>query len=365
MSPEPLASKSGLGGDSTPTVPDSLVSMLDELALTIVEALRFGVAVVNLACPDGSLKVVSVAGHEDARRVLLGSVDSAETWETVLSKSEPWGRLRFADHLNEEADANSLTWVPEVEAIDAEDAWHPEDALFAPLTSADGTRLGILSVDLPHDGRRPDEASRRALEAFAMAAALAIEHSTLRARAEAAERIAQDLAARDPLTGVGNRSKMLQRLRHAASARAGHRNPLALMFIDLDKFKSINDRHSHAAGDHLLRVVAARIQSLVRPHDTVVRWGGDEFLVLLEDLADEVSGLQVAERITAAIADPVLYGGLELRVTASVGLAFEATHADLDPDALVRRADTAMYAVKNGRVVNRAPSRGSAVAART
>ena len=330
------------------TVSGDLVSMLDQLAMTIVEALGFGVAAVNIARPDGSLQVVSVAGHEDARAALLGHVDDAETWEKVLARSESWGRLRFADHRNEEADAATLSWVPDVEAIDAEDAWHPEDALFAPLTSADGTRLGILSVDLPHDGRRPGEASRRALEAFAMAAALAIEHSTLRSRAEASERISQELATHDPLTGVGNRSMMIERLEHAASARADQRELLGLVFIDLDGFKGINDLHSHAAGDYTLQAVAKRIESVVRPHDTVVRWGGDEFLVLLERLDDEASGRRVAERITGVVADPVRYLGQELRVTASVGLAFGAAGQELDSDALVRRADTAMYQVKYG-----------------
>ncbi len=328
------------------TIPDDLVSMLDQLAGTIVEALGFGVAAVNIARPDGSLEVVSVAGHPGARRTLLGHVDTAETWDQVLSRSEPWGRLRFADHRNEEADAATLTWIPDVEPIDAEDAWHPEDALFAPLTSADGTRLGILSVDLPHDGRRPDEASRRSLEAFAMATALAIEHSTLRSWAEASHRISQELATRDPLTGVGNRSMMIQRLGHAASARADQRELLALVFIDLDGFKSINDAHTHATGDHILQEVAKRIQTVVRPHDTVVRWGGDEFLVLLEKLDDEASGRQVAERITRIVADPILYAGLTLGVTASVGLAFGAAGLQMDPDALVRHADTAMYQVK-------------------
>jgi len=333
------------GADAT--IPDDLVSMLDQLAQTIVEALRFGVAAVNIARPDGSLQVVSVAGHPDARRTLLGHVDTAETWGRVLSRSEPWGRLRFADHRNEGADAATLSWVPEVEPVDADDAWHPEDALFAPLVSADGTRLGILSVDLPHDGRRPDEASRRALEAFAMATALAIEHSTLRSRAEASERISHELATHDPLTGVGNRSKMIRRLEHAASARPDQRKLSALVFIDLDGFKAINDAHAHAAGDRVLQEVARRIESVVRPHDTVVRWGGDEFLVLLEQLDDEATGRRVAERITAVVAEPVLHSGRRLHVTASVGLAFAAAGLELDPDALVRRADTAMYQVKN------------------
>jgi len=325
-----------------------MVPMLDQLAQTIVEALGFGVAVVNLALPDGALAVVSVAGDEGARAALLGHVDTAETWETMLAASEPWGRLRFVDHRNEDQHDESLSWVPDIDMIDADDAWHPEDALFAPLTSEDGTQLGILSVDLPHDGRRPNDASRRALEAFAMAAALAIEHSALRARAEDAERSARLLARQDPLTGVGNRSMLMQRLEHAASARAAQRCPLALVFIDLDHFKTINDLHTHAAGDRVLQEVATRITATVRPHDTVVRWGGDEFVVLLEQLHNEEAARRVAARISEVIAEPLFYSGLELRVTASVGLAFDAGADELDLDALMRRADIAMYQVKHG-----------------
>lgn len=341
------------------TVADDLVSMLDQLAMTVVAELGFGVAVVNIALPDGSLQVVSVAGDEDARATLLGHVDTVETWEKVLATSEPWGRLRFADHLNEEVEPGTLSWVPDVEAIDAEDAWHPEDALFAPLTSADGTLLGVLSVDLPHDGRRPNDESRRSLEAFAIVAALAIEHSTLRARAETAEKNARHLATQDPLTGVGNRSMLLHRLEHAASARIGQRLPLALVFIDLDGFKRINDLHTHAGGDRVLLEVANRIRSIVRPHDTVVRWGGDEFVVLLEQLDDEQFARRVAERIVAAIAVPVLYSDTELRVTASVGLAFDSATGVLDVDALVARADAAMYRAKNDARKGRRGDEGS------
>ncbi|MCY7400350.1 MAG: GGDEF domain-containing protein [Nocardioides sp.] len=180
-----------------------------------------------------------------------------------------------------------------------------------------------------------------------MAGALAIEHSALRARAEAAERSARLLATQDPLTGVGNRSMLMQRLDHVASARAAQRGPLALVFIDLDDFKTINDVYSHAAGDRVLQEVAARITSTVRPHDTVVRWGGDEFVVLLEQVDDEEAGRRVTQRITEVIAEPISYSALELSVSASVGLAFDAGDDELDLDALMRRADTAMYEVKH------------------
>jgi diguanylate cyclase (GGDEF)-like protein len=254
--------------------------------------------------------------------------------------------LRFADHRNQETYVDSLSWVPDIEPVDAADAWHPADALFAPLTASDGTRIGVLSVDLPRDGRVPDEATCRALEAFAVSAALAIEHATLRARAEASEQSYRRLARYDQLTGVGNRSVLIERLQHLATARAGQRPLLALVFVDLDGFKDDNDEHSHVAGDHVLQAVAHRVEAVVRAHDTVVRWGGDEFLVLLEALAGEADGVAVAERIAVAIAEPMWYDDHELTITASLGVAFTAPDAELDVDELVRRADAAMYRVK-------------------
>jgi diguanylate cyclase (GGDEF)-like protein len=333
-------------GTGEPTVPEDLVAMLDLLAQTIVDALGFGVAAINIARPDGSLEVISVAGDKDARKALLHAVHSAKIWDELLAISEPWGRLRFADHRNAVTSQHLLSWVPDVVPINADDAWHPEDALFAPLTAENGSRLGILSVDLPRDGRRPSPATCNALEAFAISTALAIEHATLRSRAESSERSLRQLAMRDSLTGVGNRSMLFERLEHAMSARAEHRSLLALAFIDLDGFKVINDSHSHQVGDHILRAVAHRIQTVVRPHDTVVRWGGDEFLVLLERLNDTTAGLDVVQRILTAVAQPLRNLDQDFRVTASMGVAFCRAADKVAADELVRRADSAMYRVK-------------------
>jgi diguanylate cyclase (GGDEF)-like protein len=332
--------------DGVPTVPDDLVAMLDLLAQTIVQALGFGVAAVNITRADGSLEVISVAGDEQARKLLLGTVQSAEIWDQILAVSESWGLLRFADHNNQEADPDLLSWIPDFVPIEAEDAWHPDDALFAPLTAADGSRLGILSVDLPHDGRRPSSATCRALEAFAVSTALAIENATLRARAETSERSLRELAKFDSLTGVGNRSMLFERLEHAATLRPERRRVLALAFIDLDGFKAVNDLYSHGVGDLVLQMVARRLRTVVRPHDTVVRWGGDEFLVLLEQLDDETAAQEVARRIVAVVAEPIKLYGHECNVTASVGLAFCGAADQLDADDLVRQADSAMYRVK-------------------
>src|SRR4051812_33372637 len=197
--------EAGLHGVS-PTVSGDLRSTLEQLAETIVAALGFGVAVVNIARPDGSLEVAAVAGDASAREALLGTVDTAESWDQLLAASEPWGQLRFADHRNAEAQVEMMTWVPELVPLDEDDAWHPEDALFAPLIASEGSRIGVLSVDLPPGGRRPDPVIRRALEGFAVCTTLAIEHATLRARAEASERVVRERARRDSLTGVGSRS---------------------------------------------------------------------------------------------------------------------------------------------------------------
>ncbi len=321
--------------------------MLDLLAQTIVQALGFGVAAINIARPDGSLEVVSVAGDEEARTMLLGTSSSAEVWDQILEVSEPWGRLRFADHSNEAANLELLSWVPDIVPDSAEDAWHPEDALFAPLTAQDGSRLGILSVDLPHDGLLPSQATRNALEAFAISTALAIEHATLRSRAESSERLLRHLAKHDSLTGVGNRSMLFERLQHAASARPERRSLLAVAFIDVDDFKTINDRYTHDVGDRILQAVAQRIRAVVRPHDTVVRWGGDEFLVLLEHLENEVAGLDVVQRILTAVAEPIRLGEREFAVTASLGVTFCHGVDHVDADELVGRADSAMYRAKD------------------
>jgi diguanylate cyclase (GGDEF)-like protein len=332
--------------EQSPTVPGDLVAMLDLLAETIVEALGFGVAVINIAHPDGSLEVVSVAGDDDAREVLLGTVDSAEVWEQLLSVGEKWGRLRFLDHRSEDALEMALHWVPKTKPLAVPDAWHPEDALFAPLTASDGRQLGVLSVDQPNDGLRPGPATRKALEAFAVSTALAIEHATLRVRAEASERRFQHLAAHDPLTGVGNRSMLLERLRHALTLAPRHRSLVALVFVDLDAFKRVNDQHTHLVGDLVLTTVAQRLRTAVRSHDTVVRWGGDEFLVLLDRLDDKAAGLEVVRRIESVVAEPISHLGHDVTMTASVGVVFHQPDEETDADELVRRADAAMYRAK-------------------
>ena len=126
--------------------------------------------------------VAAVSGPDEVREQLLNRRQGRDGWAKLVAASEPWGRLRFLDHATSVADpADIFSWVPDMPISDDPNAWHPEDSLFAPLESSDGRHLGMLSVDVPRDGKRPGPATRRALEAFAVTASLAIQHATLAA----------------------------------------------------------------------------------------------------------------------------------------------------------------------------------------
>ncbi len=154
-------------------------------------------------------------------------------------------------------------------------------------------------------------------------------------------------ATHDPLTGLPNRRLLLESLIGALEELgAGHRTgTVALMFIDLDQFKMVNDVLGHDAGDALLKTASARLRNAVRAHDIVARFGGDEFVVLMQHVADRGELHDVAQRILRALEVPIQVAGTEATVGASVGIA-TATGPDDDPDALVRNADAAMYRAK-------------------
>jgi diguanylate cyclase (GGDEF)-like protein/PAS domain S-box-containing protein len=171
--------------DSVPLVPSrlDLTLALELVADTIVESLGFDVAVINVVHDDDTMLVAAVCGPEEVKAALLNRRQGREGWAALLASSEPWGRLRFVDHrAGAVLPADLLTWVSTQPPSEDPNAWHPLDSLFAPLEATDGTLLGMLSVDVPRDGLRPSAATRHALEAFAVAAALALEHATLAAQ---------------------------------------------------------------------------------------------------------------------------------------------------------------------------------------
>jgi diguanylate cyclase (GGDEF)-like protein/PAS domain S-box-containing protein len=168
---------------------------------------------------------------------------------------------------------------------------------------------------------------------------------TLRKREE---RELYDLATHDSLTGLPNRSLFIEQLRQAM-ARSKRAGRLAgLLYLDLDRFKPVNDRFGHECGDQLLRTVAKRLRALVREEDTVARLGGDEFAVILEHLPRPLDAAPTARKILRALTRPFLLDGHKASVTASVGIAVYPLDGD-SAEILLKRADRAMYRAKKGR----------------
>lgn len=152
-------------------------------------------------------------------------------------------------------------------------------------------------------------------------------------------------ALHDALTGQLNRAAFWDRLGHRLDQMGGDARGLAVLFLDLDDFKSVNDTLGHAAGDQLLVEVARRIKAELRPGDTVARVGGDEFLVLLDDVTTAEAALAVAERVNARLREPYRFETQWFRATSSIGMAL-GSDPDTTCDALVAAADAAMYDAK-------------------
>jgi diguanylate cyclase (GGDEF)-like protein/PAS domain S-box-containing protein len=173
----------------------------------------------------------------------------------------------------------------------------------------------------------------------------------VRAEGEGPSRIAgsqtdiTDRKVHDPLTGLPNRALFLDRLEGALRRARRHRGTLAVMFLDLDRFKLINDSLGHQAGDQLLTRVARTLESCLRPEDTVARMGGDEFTILLERVNEIDDVVAVADRIRRELGDPIRISDQDVFTSASIGITMSTTGRE-DPGELLRDADTAMYQAK-------------------
>lgn len=219
-----------------------------------------------------------------------------------------------------------------------------------PRRPQDGTIWILEDITLERAHREALERAHEELERRVAERTAELQAANERLHAEIAERkLAEErirhMAQHDALTGLPNRALLHDRLDQALVQARRHNHQVAVMFLDLDRFKSINDTLGHEVGDSLLREVARRLRGAVRAADTVGRLGGDEFVVVLHEVADADAAAHVAEKILAAFAQPVLIGPHALCAATSIGIALYPAHGD-ESHALVRAADMAMYLAK-------------------
>ncbi|HEU0104062.1 MAG TPA: diguanylate cyclase [Mycobacteriales bacterium] len=450
-----------LAGSAAPVgAGQELQDTLDRVVAAVVQLVGFEVAVLNLAVEGDLLEVVSTAGPDAMRARLLGTCLSRRRWEQTLEAASPMGNLRFVHHDDASEDDVAVSWVPDLPVVDDPGAWHPLDALFAPLRGAGGDLLGVLSVDCPVGGRRPDRRVCDLLELLAVQASLALDNAQVHRRlarqeqafrtlfehapigmavsgldrviiavnqayctfvgrtaqaligspaadlthpadaresdrnsdevraragtvgkidkryvrgdgsvvwgrlslirvpggdggkdimvaqveditAERAARAALEQQARtDSLTGLANRETVLADLAAAVAAE----RPVAVLFCDVDDFKVVNDTLGHAAGDQLLVLIARDLRAVLRPGDSAGRIGGDEFLVVLDDIGDRADAEAVAERIRRVSTRSI--DGVHGAVTTSVAVGLALSQPGQSAGEVLARADRALYEAK-------------------
>jgi diguanylate cyclase (GGDEF)-like protein/PAS domain S-box-containing protein len=277
----------------------------------------------------------------DAIPVLISQVDSAETYRFNNAAYERWFDLKREDILGHQ--------VREILGEEAYALVHPhiQEALAGHFVS--------FEAELPYQRGRsrfvqvdyvPDRNDRGQVQGF-----FALIHDlSERRQAEQAlfleeQQRLRHLAHHDPLTGLPNRMLFQDRLQQALikAQRSGDR--VALLFLDLDRFKAINDTLGHAIGDRMLEAVAQRLKDCVRQEDTVARLGGDEFTIHMEGLEQPEMAAKVANKVLERLAHPLWLGGHELHVAASIGISLYPDNGN-DMETLIKHADTAMYLAK-------------------
>jgi len=207
-------------------------------------------------------------------------------------------------------------------------------------------RSAVSSTNVSGGGSRSSAAAmRRRIEQ--------LERNNRRLESELAALSLKDAASthaagHDALTGLPNRTLMLDRFRQATAHADRHRNQLALLFIDLDDFKRVNDGFGHLAGDRVLQLVANRIQAMVRATDTVCRYGGDEFVVLLGEIGEGTAFVDVAGKIRTRIAEPYAVEAATIGLDCTHGMAVYPSDG-AGWEALMAHADAAMYRAKPSR----------------
>lgn len=315
-----------------------------------------------------TIVAADVSGGDMVRRVMLGWSDDV----VAARKNERVVRADILALLDAKFEVvengylipaeDELPWDQSIYAGDAPreapraepGSWHERDTLVFVLPDHRGEMLAYISPDGPRDGKIPSQETLESMQLFLNLVGLAVANAHARAAEiqrrellEASQASLRHEATHDALTGLPNRTFFAERLATTLECiRASSPGRHAVLFIDLDEFKAINDSLGHLAGDRMLIAIAARMQSAIGPHDFVARFGGDEFAVLCHGRAHDDDIARVANDIHAALMAPIEIDGQAIYNTASIGIAM------IDPkvesiDEVLRNADTAMYHAKS------------------
>jgi diguanylate cyclase (GGDEF)-like protein/PAS domain S-box-containing protein len=223
----------------------------------------------------------------------------------------------------------------------------PQRAMGVPILGGNGRVLGSLNLFDRRDGLPFSDEDLRLAEGIAHHAAVALERATLTAELRRSQEQLKQQAFSDSLTRLPNRPLFLDRLGHALAVARRRSGGVAVLFLDLDGFKLVNDSLGHGAGDELLVAVAARLLKSQRAEDTVARFGGDEFAVLLENTAHASDAISAAERLLKELRRPFRFKRREIVITGSIGIALSiGASGNSRPQDLLREADIALYQAK-------------------
>ena len=317
-------------------------------AMTNTTPLKRLLGAVRLLWTENDLRIERLV---EARTAMLA--DESRKYQVLLRSTsdglqilDASGRLVEASHSffrmlgyqrDELIGQSSTTWWPDdapvsLATIDEASAWHENAGTFeAKFRRKDGS---LLDVEMTAFAIELNGQSHISLSA-----------RDISDRKRAAEQIRQ-LAFYDSLTGLPNRRLLVDRLTHALAHAKRHKRMMAVMFLDLDKFKNINDTLGHDADDELLKEVGDRLTRCVRASDTVARQGGDEFVIMLSEISDARDAERVAENIINALAAPVTLRGQAQRTSTSIGVCLFSGTGNEDIQDLMKKADSAMYEAK-------------------
>jgi diguanylate cyclase (GGDEF)-like protein/PAS domain S-box-containing protein len=305
--------------------------------LTLLVMLRQGV----LSRDDALVRERRAANIVEARYASL-----IRNASDVIMIVDVDGRLRFASPAAERTFGVN---PDDLVGRNLLDLWGESDrerlaAFLAETASTQGRTVGPIEVVVGNGSRRStlESVGSNLLDDPAIAG-LALNFRDVSERKALEEQLRQ-LAFHDPLTLLANRSLFRNRVQHALQLAQRSRQRIAVMFLDLDNFKNVNDSLGHDAGDRLLQAAAQRLVKSTRPSDTVARLGGDEFAILLEGISAGADVERIAHTITRSFAEPLLLDGADTHMAASIGIAF--SHDDDDTEQLLRNADIAMYNAK-------------------